>query len=152
MWFSTLKNLVRNEMIIKFVRHHTGKVHLHVRPYYLHMPQLSKYLICAIKPSARRRCIETLGISYLKWTPLPRLPTIKSQALSVTGLSITSKGFPSSTTSQTDIHQRSFRSHIDIFLSPHTSICLHRSLWKTHWDMASHFAHSHAKWPIHQLN
>ena len=67
-------------------KHHTGKVHLHVRPYYLHMPQSPKYLLRAMKPSARRGCVKTLGSPYLKRTPLPKLPTNKYQALSVTGL------------------------------------------------------------------
>ena len=34
-------------------KHHTGEVHLHVRPYYLHMPQSPKYLLRGMKPSAR---------------------------------------------------------------------------------------------------
>ena len=34
-------------------KHHTGEVHLHVRPYYLHTPQSPKYLLRAMKPSAR---------------------------------------------------------------------------------------------------
>ena len=52
---------------------HTGPIHSHVRPYYLHMKNSPTHLIRAAKPSARRGCVGTLGDPYTKGIPLPRI-------------------------------------------------------------------------------
>ena len=52
---------------------HTGPIHSHVRPYYLHMKHSPTHLIRAAKPSARRGCVGTLGDPYTKGIPLPRI-------------------------------------------------------------------------------
>ena len=58
---------------------HTGAIHTHVRPYYLHMKTSPTQLVCAAKPSARQGCIETLGDPYSKGIPLPRIPRYRAQ-------------------------------------------------------------------------
>ena len=55
-------------------KHHTGPIHAHVRPYYLHETSSPTQLIRAAKPSSRRGCAETLGDPYVRQVPLPRLP------------------------------------------------------------------------------
>ena len=52
---------------------HTGAIHTHVRPYYLHMDNSPNLLTRAAKPSARRGCTQILGDPYYKGTPLPRI-------------------------------------------------------------------------------
>ena len=52
---------------------HTGAIHVHVRPYYLHMYNSPMYLLRAAKPSSRRGCAEILGDPYYKGIPLPRI-------------------------------------------------------------------------------
>ena len=52
---------------------HTGAIHTHVRPYYIHMNNSPRYLIRAAKPSSRRGCTEILGDPYYKGIPLPRI-------------------------------------------------------------------------------
>ena len=54
---------------------HFGQVHRHVRPYYIHMPNLPKVLHRAAMPSTRRGCAEILGDRYQGKIPLPRIPT-----------------------------------------------------------------------------
>ena len=56
---------------------HTGAIHSHVRPYYLHMEQSPRTLLRADKPSSRRGCVELLGSPYYKGVPLPRIPSIR---------------------------------------------------------------------------
>ena len=53
---------------------HTGAVHQHVRPWYIHDQNSPRELPRALKPSSRRGCAETLGDAYTKYTPLPRVP------------------------------------------------------------------------------
>ena len=55
---------------------HTGAIHQHVRPYYLHMPNSPRTLLRADKPSSRRGCVELLGSPYYKGVPLPRIPSV----------------------------------------------------------------------------
>ena len=69
-------------------KHHTGKGHQHVRPYYLHTEESPLYLPRAVAPSTRRGCAEILGDPYHKLVPLPRL---QSRAQGYTP-SIPSKG------------------------------------------------------------
>ena len=52
---------------------HTGTIHTHVRPYYLHMDSSPNLLTHVGKPSARRGCTEILGDTYYKVIPLPRI-------------------------------------------------------------------------------
>ena len=54
-------------------KHHTGKGHPHVRPYYLHTEESPVYLPRAVTPSTRRGCAEIVGDPYYKTVPLPRL-------------------------------------------------------------------------------
>ena len=53
---------------------HTGHIHKHVRPYYVHMDNSPRELPRAARPSSRRGCVETLGDPYYKRVPLPRVP------------------------------------------------------------------------------
>jgi hypothetical protein len=55
-------------------KHHTGPIHQHVRPYYLHAKNSPRILPRALKPSSRRGCAETLGDPYHRQVPLPRIP------------------------------------------------------------------------------
>ena len=55
---------------------HTGAIHSHVRPYYLHMAQSPRKLLRAETPSSWRGCVELLGSSYYNRVPLPRIPVI----------------------------------------------------------------------------
>ena len=54
--------------------HHTPKICIHTRPYYLHTDMSPRQLLCAVKPSSRRGCAETLEDLYMKQIPLPRIP------------------------------------------------------------------------------
>ena len=56
---------------------HTGAIHTHVRPYYMHMSNSPRTLLRAHKPSSRRGCVELLGSPYYKGVPLPRIPSIR---------------------------------------------------------------------------
>ena len=53
---------------------HTGAIHRHVRPFYLHMHNSPTELPRAAPPSSRRGCAETLADPYCKRVPLPRIP------------------------------------------------------------------------------
>ena len=53
---------------------HTGAVHQHVRPWYIHDHNSPRELPRALKPSSRRGCAETLGDPYSQRTPLPSVP------------------------------------------------------------------------------
>ena len=53
---------------------HTGAVHQHVRPWYIHVNNSPRELPRALRPSSRRGCVETLGDPYNKRTPLPSVP------------------------------------------------------------------------------
>ena len=55
-------------------KHHTGPIHQHVRPYYLHAENSPRILPRALKPSSRRGCAETLGDPYHRQVPLPMIP------------------------------------------------------------------------------
>ena len=52
---------------------HTGAIHQHVRPYYLHTTKSPTSLPRAAPPSSRRGCAETLDDPYYKRVPLPRI-------------------------------------------------------------------------------
>ena len=54
---------------------HFGKIHQHVRPYYLHEPNSSKVLYQVRMPIIWRDCAEILGDKYHGKIPLPRIPT-----------------------------------------------------------------------------
>ena len=54
-------------------KHHTGPIHGHVRPYYLHLHSSPNVLPRAMNPSIRQGCAETLGDPYHKMVPLPRI-------------------------------------------------------------------------------
>ena len=56
---------------------HAGAIHIHVRPYYLHMNSSLRELMRARKPSSRRGCVEILDSPYYKGVPLPRIPNIR---------------------------------------------------------------------------
>ena len=56
---------------------HSGAIHTHVRPYYMHMNNSPRTLLRAHKPSSRRGCVELLGSPYYKGVPLPRIPSIR---------------------------------------------------------------------------
>ena len=53
---------------------HARAIHTHVRPYYLHTNISPRTLLRAHKPSSRQGCVETLGSTYYKGVPLPRIP------------------------------------------------------------------------------
>jgi hypothetical protein len=57
---------------------HTGPVHTHVRPYYIHMENSPTELVRAAPPSARRGCVGLLGDPYTKGVPLPRIPSYRA--------------------------------------------------------------------------
>ncbi len=55
-------------------KHHSGDVHQHVRPYYVHMNNSPTVLPRAAKPSSWRGCAETLADpAYKGKIPLPRV-------------------------------------------------------------------------------
>ena len=58
-------------------KHHEGKIHQHVRPYYVHMPTSPTHLPRAGKPSSRQGCAEILGDPYVKMVPLPMIPNYR---------------------------------------------------------------------------
>ena len=53
---------------------HTGAIHQHVRPFYLHTDKSPTTLPRAAPPSSRRGCAENLDDPYYKRVPLPRIP------------------------------------------------------------------------------
>ena len=54
---------------------HTGGHHLHVRPFYVHMPTSPRFLPRAAKPSVRRGCVKQVG-PYTRKSPLPVLDKV----------------------------------------------------------------------------
>ena len=93
-------------------KHHNGEVHQHVRPYYVHTKQSPRFLLRAMKPSARRGCVETIGSPYRNQVNLPRLPISQSQALCVIGLSVTDiNSFLRTSTNSVEIPRKLFQSH-----------------------------------------
>ena len=52
---------------------HSGAIHRHVRPFYLHTENSPRELPRAAPPSSRRGCAETLGDPYYDRVPLPRI-------------------------------------------------------------------------------
>ena len=54
---------------------HSGGHHLHVRPFYVHMPTSPLFLPRAARPSARRGCVKQVG-SYTRKSPLPVLDQV----------------------------------------------------------------------------
>ena len=52
---------------------HTGTIHQHVRPYYLHMDNSPMLLPRAAKPSTQRGCAKILGDTYAMRVPLPSI-------------------------------------------------------------------------------
>jgi len=56
-------------------KHHTGAMHLHVRPYYLHYPSSPTHLPRAAKPSTWQGCAKLLGDAYQRRRPLPSIKT-----------------------------------------------------------------------------
>jgi hypothetical protein len=60
-------------------KHHTGAIHQHVRPYYIHEKNSPLVLPRALQPSARRGCAEILADPYHKQVPLPRIPNYRAQ-------------------------------------------------------------------------
>ena len=57
---------------------HFGRIHQHVRPYYLHEPNSSTVLYQASMPSTWQECAEILGDKYHGKIPLPRIPTYQA--------------------------------------------------------------------------
>ena len=62
-------------------KHHSGDIHRHVRPYYVHVSNSPRFLPRAFKPSSRRGCAKILGDKYLKRTPLPSLLQSRDQLI-----------------------------------------------------------------------
>ena len=56
---------------------HFGQIYRHVRPYYIHMPNLPKVIYRAAMPSTRQGWAEILGDRYQGKIPLPRIPTYR---------------------------------------------------------------------------
>ena len=54
-----------------------GKGHLHVRPYYIHMPNSPTHLPRAGMPSSRQGYAKILGDPYVKMVPLTRIPNYR---------------------------------------------------------------------------
>ena len=52
---------------------HTGAIHRHVRPFYVHDSNSPTELPRAAPPSSRRGCAETLDDPYYRRVPLPRI-------------------------------------------------------------------------------
>ena len=57
---------------------HSGAIHTHVRPYYIHMENSPTELVRAAPPSARRGCVGLPGDTYTKGVPLPRIPSYRA--------------------------------------------------------------------------
>ena len=64
--------------ILSASKAHPGGHHLHVRPYYVHMPTSPRFLIRAVKPSIRRGCVDQVDPAYLGKQPLPALLRVPS--------------------------------------------------------------------------
>ena len=60
-------------------KNHLGKHHVHVRPMYLHMRNLPKFLPRAMKPSELRGCVGNKVGAYVRGRPLPIIPRYRSQ-------------------------------------------------------------------------
>ena len=58
-------------------KHHTGPIHQHVGPYYLHQQNSPMVLPLAMRPSSWQGCAETLGDPYLRQDPLPKIPNYR---------------------------------------------------------------------------
>ncbi len=54
-------------------KHHVGAHHVNVRPYYLHMENLPRFLARAVRPSTLKGCVGTLKGGYVRRVPLPRV-------------------------------------------------------------------------------
>ena len=54
---------------------HLGGHHLHVRPFYVHMPTSPRFLLRAAKPSVQRGCAKQVGY-YTRKSPLPVLDRV----------------------------------------------------------------------------
>ena len=54
-------------------KHHVGAHHVNVRPYYLHMENLPRFLAQAVRPSTLKGCVGTLKDGYVRRVPLPRV-------------------------------------------------------------------------------
>ena len=57
-----------------------GGHHLHVRPFYVHMPTSPRFLPRAAKPSIRRGCVKQVG-NYTRKMPLPVLDRVPAGTL-----------------------------------------------------------------------
>jgi hypothetical protein len=55
---------------------HLGGHHLHVRPFYVHMPTSPQFLPRAAKPSVRRGCADKIEPAYVRRRPLPNLTRV----------------------------------------------------------------------------
>ena len=53
---------------------HSGAIHRHVRPFYLHTDKSPREFPRATPPSSRRGCAETLADPYYRRVPLPKIP------------------------------------------------------------------------------
>ena len=61
------------------IKHHTGTVTQHVRPYYIHESTSPTLLMRAMMPSARRGCAEILGDTNCRQVPLPSILNNQAQ-------------------------------------------------------------------------
>jgi hypothetical protein len=59
---------------------HLGGHHLHVCPFYVHMPTSPRFLPRAAKPSIRRGCVKQVG-NYTRKMPLPVLDRVPAGTL-----------------------------------------------------------------------
>jgi hypothetical protein len=59
-------------------KHYVMSHHINVRPWYLHMENLPRFLPRAQKPSTLKGCVGTLNDGYVRNVPLPRAPRIQS--------------------------------------------------------------------------
>jgi hypothetical protein len=62
--------------------HHSGDIHQHVQPYYVHMNNSPTVLPRAAKPSSWRGCAETLADPYKGKIPLPRVNSFQEPFVS----------------------------------------------------------------------
>ena len=99
-------------------KHHFGPIHQHVRPYYLHMPNLPTFLPRAAKPSSERGCAEILGDPYHKMVPLPRIPNYRDLGRRQNPLSVHDSNIAQRTRSV----QRTNLARVTSLLNGHTKL------------------------------
>ena len=65
------------ENLVDYPTKHIWKIHQHVRPYYLQMPNSPTEILRESKPSLPQGYVGRLGDPYIRQVPLPRIPNYR---------------------------------------------------------------------------